>query len=433
VVYSIREGKEFRLGNILVKGNTKSQDKLVIREFRDLVPGTKFDAGELQDAEQRIRRQPFFQSVVVTPIGEEPGVRDLLVEVTEQRTASFNIGAGVNSNGGVGGNLTYEQRNFDIANAPASFSDIFSDKAFTGAGQTLRLSFEPGTEQTNASIRFSEPYLFDQQLSFTNDLYLRTRIREHYDDRRIGDTVTFGKRFNYDLSAAVTLRGEQVRISDIEDRPIRAPEFLAEEGESTLTSVALTVRRDTTNPGIFPDRGNVITARWESYGALGGDYTFQKFNLGFDVYQTVDEDLLDRKTVLSFHANAGFIPSGDSVFFERFYAGGIGSVRGFRFRGISPRSGQAEDPVGGDFSLTGSVELNFPVVGDSLRAVVFVDAGDVEPDIQLGTIRTSVGAGVRVLLPFLGQTPLAVDFAVPVTKDDQDDEQLISFSFGFIQ
>ena len=137
--------------------------------------------------------------------------------------------------------------------------------------------------------------------------------------------------------------------------------------------------------------------------------------------------------MLAFHANAGVIPIGNSVFFERFYAGGIGSIRGFRFRGVSPRGGRADDPVGGDFSLTGSVELNFPLVGEGLRGVVFTDVGDVEPDVRFGTIRSSVGAGVRLILPFLGQTPLAVDFAVPVTKADTDDKQLISFSFGFVQ
>jgi outer membrane protein insertion porin family len=259
-------------------------------------------------------------------------------------------------------------------------------------------------------------------------------VREQYDDNRLGDTITFGKRFNYEFSGAVSLRGERVKIDNIEN-PFkdRAPEILESEGKSTITSVALTLRHDTTNPGLFPDRGHTITGRSEYYGALGGDYTFHKVNIGFDAYQSVHEDLLDRKTVLSFHTNAGFIPSGESVYFERFYAGGIGSIRGFKFRGVSPRSGREDDAVGGDFSLTGSVELNFPVAGDQLRAVVFVDAGDVEPSVRFGTIRTSVGAGVRVLLPFFGQTPLAIDFAVPITKDDTDEKQLISFSFGFIQ
>src|SRR5207302_8440978 len=126
-------------------------------------------------------------------IGEDPQYRDILVEVIEGHTASFNIGAGINSNGGVGGNITYRQQNFDITNVPDDLRDSLSEHAFTGAGQQFVATFEPVTIATNASIRFTEPYLFDLPYSFSNDLYLRDRVRESYDDRRLGDGVTFGK------------------------------------------------------------------------------------------------------------------------------------------------------------------------------------------------------------------------------------------------
>src|SRR5439155_10295686 len=146
---------------------------------------------------------------------------------------------------------------------------------------------------------------------------------------------------------------------------------------------------------------------------------FNKFTAGWDFYHTLYEDLTDRKTVFGFHLDAGYIDREQAPFFEKFYGGGIGSIRGFRFRGVSPRSGPAEDPVGGDFSVTGSAEVSFPVYGDNLRAVLFTDFGDVESDVRFGTIRTSIGAGIRLTLPFLGQTPIALDFAIPITKDDQ--------------
>jgi len=134
--------------------------------------------------------------------------------------------------------------------------------------------------------------------------------------------------------------------------------------------------------------------------------------------------------VFGLHANAGYI-TGDSVFFERFYGGGLGSVRGFKFRGISPRAGLDDDPVGGDFALTGTGELIFPLVGDTLRGVIFADVGTVEDELQIGTIRSGVGAGFRLVLPILGQQmPLAVDFAYPTSRGDDDDTQIISFSFG---
>jgi outer membrane protein insertion porin family len=431
LLYTIREGKPYRLGQIIIKGNPKSQEKLVLREMR-VSPGDKYNAGEIQDAQDRIRGTPYFDQVTVTPIGEDPNYRDLLVEVAESKTASFNVGAGINSNGGIGGNITYQQRNFDIFNLPGSPRDIFSDRSFTGAGQDLRISLEPGTEQSNASIRFTEPWLFDKPYSLTTEGYLRSRQREDYDDAREGGRVSFGKRFNYVWSGSLTLRGENVNIDHIDDDEIRAIEIVEEEGNNTLTSVGVAVRRDTVNPGFLPYRGSVLTAGIDGYGLLGGDYHFQKFSLGYDSYYTLSEDLTDRKTTLSLHGNLGYI-TGDSVFFERFYGGGLGSLRGFQFRGVSPRSGIDDDPVGGDFIATGSVELNFPVLGENLRGVVFTDFGTVEPEFEVGTIRTSVGAGVRLVLPFLGQAPLAIDFAVPVTKNEEDESQLISFSFGISQ
>src|SRR5262249_21078670 len=150
LVYDISEGKPYRIGQILVRDNTKTQDKVVLRELR-VVPGQLYNSGELQDAEERLKATPFFTRVKITPVGDDPDTRDVLVEADdrEAKTAQFNIGAGVNSNGGIGGNLTYEQRNFDITNWPTRFGDIFTGNAFVGAGQTFRISLEPGTQQTN--------------------------------------------------------------------------------------------------------------------------------------------------------------------------------------------------------------------------------------------------------------------------------------------
>ena len=337
----------------------------------------------------------------------------------------------MNSNGGIGGNITYEQRNFDIANWPSDWKDMFNGNAFVGAGQTFRASLEPGTKQSNASIRFTEPWLFDQPYSFTEEIYLRNRIREDYTDRRLGNRVTLGKRFNYTYSALLTLRTELVDIGDINDKPVRAQEILDLEGGSSIISTILQVRRDTTNRGQQPSRGTTTTAGWEQVGWMGGDFEFQKFNLGWDYYRTLHEDLLDRKTILSLHADAGWITGGNAPFFERFYSGGFGFIRGFSFRGISPRSGPAQDRVGGDFLLAGSAEIGFPLAGDTLRGVVFTDMGTVERDVAMRDFRASVGAGIRLALP-LGQTPIpiAIDFAIPVSKSSEDDVQYISFSLG---
>lgn len=431
LVYDISEGKPFRLGQIIPRGNAKTQDKVILREMR-MAPGQLYNSAEVQDAVDRLRGTPFFTRVTATPIGNDPTSRDLLVEVEEGKTATFSVGAGVNSNGGVGGNLTYEQRNFDITNWPSSWRDVFSDRAWVGAGQTFRASLEPGTKNTNAYIRFTEPWIFDQPYSFTGELYLRNRVREDYDDERIGGRVAFGKRFNNVWSGVLNFRAEMIDINNIDDKEIRAYEILDLEGNNTLTSVGVRATRDTTTRGLLPARGTTTTAGIEFAGALGGDFSFQKFTLSHDHYFTLHEDLLDRRVILAFHGDAGYI-TGDAPFFEKFYGGGIGSIRGFEFRGVSPRSGPDDDRVGGDFAITGTAEISFPIAGEELRGVVFTDVGTVEENFEIGTIRSSVGAGVRLTLPILGRTPIALDFAVPLTKDDEDDTQIFSFSLGFTQ
>ena len=433
LVYQVREGKPFRLDRIIVKGNNKSQDKLVLREFRNFAPGSVYNSGAVQDAVERLRATPFFGPVTATPIGDDPTTRDLLVEVTEKRTAQFTVGAGVNSNGGIGGNIVFSQQNFDLTNVPNDPRDIFSEHAFTGAGQGFKAEFDPGTIQTNADLQFSEPWLFDQPYSFIEDVYLRNYLREWYTDRRIGDRVVFGKRIDYENSIALSLRGERLDIADIQDPRYRAFEILDGRGAHTLTSVGLNYQRITLNPGPLPYRGTTFTAGIEAFGALGGDYSFQRYSTGWSGYQTLYTDLLDRRTVLGLHLNAGFM-TGRSVFIERFYGGGIGSLRGFRYRGVSPRSGRGDDPVGGDFVYTGSLELNFPIYENILRGVVFGDFGDVENDVHFGVVRTSVGAGIRFTLPPpFPQAPFAIDFGIPIIKERRDDTQLISFSLGIAQ
>lgn len=437
LVYDISEGDRFQLGRVLIKGNGKTQDKVVARELR-VEPGQLYNSSELIRAQDRIRATGLFSAVTITPIqpvGAPPDselqVRDLLVEVTEAQTARFLVGAGISSNSGLLGNITYEQKNFDISNLPSSKSELFSNRSFSGAGQTFRISLEPGTEITRARVDFVEPYIFDQPFSFGVSAYLSQRRRRDWAENRLGGRLFLGHRFNDEWSGRIFFRGEDVEIGDIRDEEERAREVLELEGHHTLATAGIELRRDTTNSPILPSEGTITTFSWEHAG-LFGDFDFDKFTLGYNIYTTLYEDLLDRKTILAFKSDVGYI-SGDAPFFERFYGGGIGSVRGFRFRGISPRDGIEEDAIGGEFMATATVELGFPIASDVLRGVLFTDVGTVERDVEIGTLRASVGFGFRLTLPFFGQLPIALDFGFPVSSDDQDDTRIFSFSLGTTQ
>jgi outer membrane protein insertion porin family len=430
LVYEISEGKQFRQGRILIRGNSKTQDKVILREMH-LRPGQEYNSSEVQDAQDRLRGLPEFTSVTISPIGDDPNVRDLLVDVTEQRTAQISAGVGINSNGGFGGQLGYEQQNFDITNFPSSWGEVFSDRSFTGAGQDFQVRFDPGTEGSDAVVSFVEPYLFDQPYSFSTSGYYETHIRPVFNDQRAGGTFGLGRRFNYIYSASVSIGAADVDIRSLAlPYNVRAPEILAGAGHHTLTDAAVKLERDTTNHGSpVTYQGTDIWASFTDAGALGGTVNYDRFTWSLADYQQVKEDLLGRRTVLEFHTEGGDDPR-KAPFYDRFYGGGIGSLRGFEYWGVSPRSGIADDAVGADFFMTGGVEYGFPLAEDFLRGVLFIDAGDYEPNWHYGVIRTSVGFGFRLVLPILGRQPLALDFGFPITQSRLDNTQVVSFSFG---
>ena len=162
-----------------------------------------------------------------------------------------------------------------------------------------------------------------------------------------------------------------------------------------------------------------------------GDFNFGRADTDYHIYRTVYKDAIGRKHIIAGRAAAGAI-FGDSPVFERYYGGGLGSIRGFKFRGISPRQGTDDDPVGGDFKLFLGSEYSFPIIGNNLRGVAFIDSGTVERDIEIRDYRVSAGVGLRLQLPFFGPVPMSLDFGFPVRKTDDDDTQLVSFSIGWV-
>jgi outer membrane protein insertion porin family len=430
VTLKVHEGGQYRVGRIVIRGNERTQDKVVRRELR-FYPEELYDTSKTKAAEQRLMETRLFNEATITPVGEGEGVRDALVKVQETETTTFLIGVGVTSNDGVVGSLSIENRNFDIADWPRNSDEFFRGKAFKGAGQIMRLQVEPGTELTRLRLDFREPYLFDQPISFGWGFYLFSRGRDAYTEQRIGTQISFGRRFEKGLlrgwAGEVAFRVEGVNIDDVDWDA--AQEIRAMAGDHLLTSIKGTLVRDTTDSRFMPTQGNRFTVSWEQVGAMGGDYSFGKLLVTDAWHKTLRTDVLDRKSVLTLHGRVGQI-FGDAPVFERFFGGGIGSVRGFEFRGISPRAGIHDDRVGGDFMFVTGAEYNFPVYGNNLRGVAFTDMGTVESDFGITSWRIAVGLGARVVIKWFGPVPMAFDFSVPVTKDDDDDTQVFQFSFG---
>ena len=429
------EGNRFRTGAVYIQGNELTQQKVVRREI-DVAPDRWLDGAALKETERRLKRNGLFDSrgVKVTIQPEDPaapGYRDVLVEVEETNTGSLGFGAAVSSDAGLIGAITLTQSNFDLYDTPDSFDEFISGRAFRGAGQTFNISVQPGTEESNYSIGLTEPSLFETAYSLSTAAFYRTREFDDYDEERYGSRVRFGRRFGQRWSGSLNVRAENIDVSDINKK---APVDIFEvEGTSFLTGLGFTLTRSTFDNRLLPTKGMAIEFGVEQVGALGGDYNFTKLSASHQVFFSISEDYLDRKTVLSFETRVAYIPQEDEApIFERYFLGGR-SFRGFSFRGIGPiglrQDGTSSgDHVGGEWSFFFGTEVRKPIYKDLLSVVAFVDSGTLLNDPGFEEYRVSVGTGIRLSIPQLGPAPLAFDFAFPLIKQDGDDTQLFSFS-----
>jgi len=194
--------------------------------------------------------------------------------------------------------------------------------------------------------------------------------------------------------------------------------------QKRMRSGVRTLVRDRTDSRWLPSKGDRLSL---SYEQVSGDFDFGRAVVDYRIYHTLYLDPLDRKHILAARATAGAI-FGEAPVFERFYGGGLGFIRGFDFRGISPRQGPADHPVGGDFMTLLGAEYTFPLAGRELRGVLFVDTGAVEREAGIWDYRVSAGFGIRIHAPFFGRIPMTLDFAFPINKHPDDDTELVSFS-----
>ena len=425
--FRISEGLRSRFGRITIRGNSNTKDEVVRRELR-FFPGEDYNTVKATKAEQRLRETTLFSSATITPLPDVNGEREALVEVEEAQTANFLFGFGVSTDSGLIGNFGIEQRNFDLWDWPRNWGQLFRGRAFRGDGQRLRISIEPGLEVSRFRISFTEPYAFDRPIRYDHSLYLFSRERDSYDEERIGFTPSLGYRFEDGILAGWAIEGalrlERVDIGDV--RGLAARDIKEVRGESFLSTIKGTIVRDTTDSVFAPSEGYRLSMSWEQ---AFGEYSFSKPSGSFSWYRTVSTDDYDRKSVLALRGDAGFI-TGDAPVFERFYGGGFGSIRGFRFRGISPREGLFNDRVGGDFILLAGTEYSFPLYAETVRGVAFLDMGTVEKEFGIESWRASVGFGLRINVNFFGPVPIVLDVGFPIASDEDDDTQVFNFSFG---
>jgi outer membrane protein assembly complex protein YaeT len=433
VHYEVQERPPATVGQILVIGNDVTRQNVILRQI-PLYPGQVLTYPDLRVAERNLARLNIFETnpesgvrptVSVLNQDDDNPTKDILVNVKETQTGSLLFGLGVNSDAGLVGSIVLNERNFDILNPPTSIEELLSGKAWRGAGQEFRLEAVPGTQLQRYTATWREPFLFDSPYSLTTSGYYFDRAYSEYNESRLGTRITLGRRLNQYWTVNAGVRIEDVGIHNI---PFGAPPTIADvHGENFLTGFQVGLTRDTRDSFLRATEGSKVDIAFEQ---VVGDFSFPIFSIEankyFTVYQRPDSS---GRHVLALRSQLAIAGSQAPVF-ERFYAGGFRSMRGFEFRGVGPNENGFM--VGGDFMFLNSVEYQIPILAnDQLFAVAFVDSGTVESSVEIKNYRVAAGFGLRITVPMLGPVPIALDFGFPIVKAPQDRDQVFSFWIGF--
>ena len=433
VQYEVQERPPWTVGQVIVIGNEVTRENVIRRQI-PLYPGQVLTIPDLQVAEANLARLGIFETdpekgqrptVTVLDSDSDNPVKDVLVQVQEAPTGSFLLGVGVNSDAGLTGSIVLNERNFDITRVPLSLDELLSGRAFRGAGQEFRLEAVPGTQVQRYTASFREPSLFDSPYSLGTSLYYFTRMYTEYDEQRIGGRVVVGRKFGPNWGASAALRIEDVDIFNVPDN--FPPDITRNRGTSFLVGTRFAATYDSRDSYLRPTEGMQSEVGYEQ---VWGTYTFPLFTGEASKYWTTYQrpDGSGRQ-VVAFRTQVGFAGS-DTPVFERFYAGGFRSLRGFEFRGVGPFEDGLN--VGGRFRWLNSVEYQVPVVAsDRFYLVGFVDSGTVERSVEINNYRVTAGAGMRIQIPMLGPVPIALDFGFPIVKGPDDRRQVFSFWLGF--
>jgi outer membrane protein assembly complex protein YaeT len=437
VNYEVVERPPARVGQIFIIGNVVTQDRVILHELPPgIYPGQVLSYPDLRLAEKNLARRNIFEMngetgvrptvTVIDPDSDSP-LKDIRVDVQETHTGSLLFGVGVNSDAGLVGSIVLNERNFDLFRPPTSMADILEGRAFRGAGQEFRVEAVPGTQLQRYTVSFREPYLFDTNYALGVSGYYYDRIYNEYTERRTGTRITIDRQLNPCWALSTGVRVENVNVSGFSI--FAPPDFFKASGDNFLVAPRIGVRRDDRDSYLRPTEGSLVEA---SYEQVLGDYTFPIFNVEASKYWTLFQrpDGSGRH-VLAFRSQFAWEGSNAPIF-ERFYAGGFRSIRGFEFRGVGPNINGFE--VGGDFMFLNSLEYQIPVrANDQLYFVAFVDSGTVEPRLEIKDYRVSAGFGARIIVPMLGPVPIALDFGFPIVKGPGDKEQVFSFWVGMFR
>jgi len=422
ITLEIQEGNLAYVRKVRIQGNTRTRDIVIRRELR-LSPGDQFDGVKLRRSKERLRNLGYFEDINYdiedTDVENQ---KDLVVQVKEAKTGTFSFGGGFSTIDQLVGFVEIEQRNFDFTNWPT----------FTGGGQNLLFRAEVGSVRSNLKLSFTEPWLFDHPIAGGFDVYRSQRLKERdigyaYDEERVGGGIRLGKELSEYLSASTGYTFETITVDNLDSNVSAA--LAAEEGTNSVSAVNFRLTRDTRDNVFSPNKGLYLSGTTEfAGGPLGADKDFYKVHTKTSYYVP-----LKFNAVIEFRMLTGFADAyGDSEsvpIFERYFAGGANTIRGYNERKVGPLDSLTEDPIGGESLLVGNIELTIPVI-DFIKLAGFFDTGNVWSTIEdfgSGEYKSGTGVGLRVKTPI---GPVNLDYGYPLNDEPGEDERQGQFYFS---
>ena len=415
ITYSVQEGPKTFIERIDIRGNVRTLEQVIRREFR-LVEGDAFNAAKLRRSKQRIRNLGYFSKVDVI---KKPGsARDktvVEVDVEEQSTGELTVGAGFSTSDGLLGEVSLRERNL------------------LGRGQDLGVKARVSSRSQSYKLSFTEPYFWDRQLAAGFDIFRTTRDRgsqSGFDEKRTGGALRVGYSINEEWSHHLNYGLERQDITNVQSD---ASQFIrAEEGNKIKSSLGHTLTLDTRDSRQEPTEGYIFRLS-NTVAGLGGDIRNVRSTLKAQYFYQFAKQWVG--TVKGEYSRVFGIGQ-DVRVLDRYSLGGD-SFRGFNTSGIGPRDRSTNDALGGLTRAVGTAELVFPLgLPEELgiNGALFTDIGTVFGTDESSDLiqdesepRITVGAGISWKSPM---GPMRMDFGYPIKKADFDKTEVFRFSFG---
>jgi outer membrane protein insertion porin family len=455
--YHLAESQKDYVQKIEIRGNLKTKDKVIRRELA-ISPGEVLDMVRVKISQQRLEDMKYFSKVEMDPEPTDPaipGKKNLIVNVEEQNTGSFTVGAGFSSVESLFGYVEVAQSNFDP----------FKPPYFTGAGDKIKLRIEIGLEQQDYDLSYVEPWFLNRKLALGIDLYRHQLYYDSpnniYDETRTGARFSLTRALGSDfVIGSAYYNIEQVGISlnsgwhGNEVNPGGSPaiftqnvptDILHQVGIHLFERVGGSLAYDTRNSTELPNHGQrtELTGEFSSEISQGNeDYYKMELTSAWYFPGFFKGNVLEAGGRIGV---ADSVSGGEVPFYDRYYLGGLYSMRGYKYRNVAPRDpyygnpvygGMANEPIGGDSYWFGSLEYSLPIFekdgGVSLRWAVFYDIGAVSgSSYSFSTdFDDDVGVGIRLNIPHLG--PLRLDYGIPITHDKyQGSSGQFQFGVGY--